>query len=287
VLRYSLFLLCATIWAQDTRVILLGTGTPNPEPQRMGPAVAVVSGDRVYLVDCGPGVVRRAAEAGLKMEQLTRVFVTHLHSDHTAGYPDLILTPPNSGRSEPLEAFGPLGLRTMTAHIMAAWKEDLDIRLHGTQPVSPDGFVVKAHDVKPGQVYRDAAMRVVAFAVEHGAWKHAYGYRFEAPDKTIVISGDTTYSNNLILAAKGCDILVHEVYSEKGLANRTPDWQRYHSAYHTSAPDVGRVAAEVRPKKLVLYHLLPMGETSEELVGEVHRHFDGEVIYGSDLDVIR
>jgi len=287
VLRCCLFFLCAAAWAQDTRVILLGTGTPNPEPQRMGPAVAVVSGDRVYLVDCGPGVVRRAAEAGLKMEQLTRVFVTHLHSDHTAGYPDLILTPPNSGRSEPLEAFGPPGLHQMTSHITAAWKEDLDIRLHGTQPVEPRGFIVEAHDVKPGEVYRDAGVRVVAFAVAHGAWKYAYGYRFEAPDKTIVISGDTTYSKSLIQAAKGCDILVHEVYSEKGLENRTPDWQRYHSAYHTSAPDVGRVAAEVKPKKLVLYHLLPMGQTPEEVVGEVRRYFDGEVIYGSDLAVIR
>ena len=214
-LRHTLFLLCAAAWAQDTRVILLGTGTPNPEPQRMGPAVAVVSGDRVYLVDCGPGVVRRAAQAGLQMEQLTRVFVTHLHSDHTAGYPDLILTPPNSGRSEPLEAYGPPGLRAMTAHILAAWREDLDVRLHGTQPVTPRGFVVEAHDVKPGEVYRDAGMRVVAFAVEHGAWKYAYGYRFEAPDKVIVISGDTTYSKGLIEASKGCDILVHEVYSEE------------------------------------------------------------------------
>jgi ribonuclease Z len=253
----------------------------------MGPAVAVVSGDRVYLVDCGPGIVRRAAEAGLKMEQLTRVFVTHLHSDHTAGYPDLILTPPNAGRREPLEAFGPPGLRSMTAHVLAAWKQDLDIRLHGTQPVTPRGFAVEAHDVKSGQVYRDAGMRIVAFAVDHGAWKHAYGYRFEAPDKVIAISGDTTYSRSLIQAAKGCDILVHEVYSEKGLANRTPDWQRYHSAVHTSAPDVGRVAAEVRPKKLVLYHLLPMGEKPEEVLGEVRRYFDGVVIYGADLDVIR
>ena len=286
-LRYSLFLLSTIAWAQDTRVILLGTGTPNPEPQHMGPAVAVVSGDRVYLVDCGPGIVRRAAEAGLKMEQLTRVFVTHLHSDHTAGYPDLILTPPNAGRREPLEAFGPPGLRSMTAHVLAAWKQDLDIRLHGTQPVTPRGFAVEAHDVKSGQVYRDAGMRIVAFAVDHGAWKHAYGYRFEAPDKVIAISGDTTYSRSLIQAAKGCDILVHEVYSEKGLANRTPDWQRYHSAVHTSAPDVGRVAAEVRPKKLVLYHLLPMGEKPEEVLGEVRRYFDGVVIYGADLDVIR
>ena len=100
-------------------------------------------------------------------------------------------------------------------------------------------------------------IRIVAFAVDHGAWKHAYGYRFEAPGRVIVISGDTTYSKSLIQAAKGCDILVHEVYSEKGLANRTPDWQRYHAAFHTSAPDVGRIAAEVQPKKLVLYHLLP------------------------------
>jgi ribonuclease Z len=287
VLRYTLMLLCAAAWAQDTRVILLGKGTPNPEPHHMGPAVAVVSGDRVYLVDCGPGVVRRAAEAGLEMEQLTRVFVTHLHSDHTAGYPDLILTPPNSGRVAPLGAFGPPGLRAMTAHVLAAWKQDLDIRLHGTQPVDPRGFAVEAHDVKPGEVYRDAGMRVVAFAVEHGAMKHAYGYRFEAPDKTIAISGDTTYSKSLIAAAKGCDILVHEVYSAKGLAERTPDWQRYHAAYHTAAPDVGRVAAEVRPKKLVLYHLLPMGQTPDEVVQEVRRYFDGTIVYGKDLDVIR
>jgi len=287
VLRYTLLLLCASAWAQDTRVILLGTGTPNPEPQRMGPSVAVVSADRVYLVDCGPGVVRRAVEAGLKTEQLTRVFVTHLHSDHTAGYPDLILTPPNSDRIAPLQAFGPPGLRAMTAHVLAAWKEDLAIRLHGMQPVSGRGFQVEAHDVKPGEVYRDAGMRIVAFAVEHGEWKHAYGYRLEAPDKTIVISGDTTYSRNLIEAAKGCDILVHEVYSEKGLRSRTADWQRYHAAYHTSAPDVGRVAAEVRPKKLVLYHLLPMGQTPEEVLDEVRRHFAGEIVYGNDLDVIR
>lgn len=265
---------------------MLGTGTPNPEPQRMGPSVAIVSGDRVYLVDCGPGVVRRAAEAGLKMEQLTRLFVTHLHSDHTVGYPDLILTPPNSGRTEPLKAFGPPGLHAMTTNILAAWKEDLDIRLHGTQPVTSRGFVVEAHDVKPGEVYRDGGMRVIAFAVEHGAWKYAYGYRFEGGGKVIVISGDTTYSQNLIDAAKGCDILIHEVYSEKGLSHRAPDWQRYHSAYHTSATDVGRIAAAVKPGKLVLYHLLPMDETPDEVIEEVHRNFAGTVIYANDLDVI-
>src|SRR6185436_14793708 len=122
-MRFALFLICAAALAQDTRVILLGTGNPNPEPERMGPAVAVVSGDRVYIVDCGPGVVRRAAQAGLAMEQLTRLFVTHLHSDHTAGYPDLILTPAVTGRLEPFEIYGPPGLRSMTSHILKAWKE--------------------------------------------------------------------------------------------------------------------------------------------------------------------
>jgi ribonuclease Z len=277
---------CAAL-AQDTRVILLGTGTPNPDPDRMGPAVAVVSGDRVYLVDCGPGVVRRAAQAGIRMEQLTRLFVTHLHSDHTAGYPDVILTPPNDGRRTPLEAWGPPGLRAMTAHILAAWKEDFRVRLHGTQPVDPPGFAVVAHDVKPGEVYRDDTVRVIAIAVAHGAWPHAYAYRFEARDRTIVISGDTTYSEALIAAAKGCDILVHEVYSQAGWEKRTPEWRKYHAAYHTSAPDVGRVAAQVRPRKLVLYHLLPMGETPDQVLREVRQHWDGDTIYGKDLDVIR
>ncbi len=286
-MRLWLFLLCAAAYGQDTRLVLLGTGTPNPDPQRMGPASAVISGDRVYIVDCGPGVVRRAAEAGIRMDQLTRLFVTHLHSDHTAGYPDLILTPTVTGRREPFEAYGPPGLRAMTAHILAAWKEDLRIRLHGLEPSVPEAYVVRAHDVKPGEIYHDQEVRVIAFAVRHGSWKYAYGYRFEAPDKVIVFSGDTTYSEELARQAKGCDILVHEVYSEKGLRRRTPEWQRYHAAFHTSAPDVGRIAAMAQPRKLVLNHLLPMGETPEEVVSEVRQHFQGEVIYGQDLEVIR
>lgn len=286
-MRLALFLLCCSALAQDTRAILLGTGNPNPDPQSMGPAVAIVSGEHVYIVDCGPGVVRRAVQAGLTMRQLTRVFITHLHSDHTAGCPDLIFTPAVTGREEPLEIYGPPGLRAMTNHILSAWKEDMNIRLHGLEPSVPRAYIVHAHDVKPGEIYRDDAVRVIAFPVPHGSWKHAYGYRFEAKDKTIVLSGDTAYSPSLIEAAKGCDILIHEVYSQAGLAKRTPDWQKYHSVFHTSGRDVGRVAAQVRPKKLVLYHQLPMGETPEEVLGEVREQFNGEVVYGKDLDVIR
>lgn len=272
---------------QDTRVILLGTGNPNPEPDRMGPAVAVVSGSHAYIVDCGPGVVRRAVQAGLSMEQITRAFVTHLHSDHTAGLPDLILTPAVTGRREPLELYGPPGLRAMVGHVMEAWKEDIDIRLNGLEHGFPPAYRVTAHDVEPGEIYRDDAVRVIAIKVDHGTWKHAYGYRFEARDKVIVISGDTTFSESLIKGAAGADILVHEVYSQKGWERRNPGWQKYHATFHTSAPDVGRIAAKVQPKKLVLYHQLLMGETPEQMLREVRSQFAGEVIYGNDLDVIR
>jgi ribonuclease BN (tRNA processing enzyme) len=171
----------------------------------MGPASAVISGGRVYLVDRGPGVVRRAAEPGIKIEQLTRLFVTHLHSDRTAGYPDLILTPAVTGRKEPFELYGPPGLRSMTDPVLCAWKEDIGIRLHGLEPSVPHACVVHARDVKPGEIYRDAQVRLIAFAVPHGSWKYAYGYRFEARDKVIVFSGDTTYSEELVHQAKCCD----------------------------------------------------------------------------------
>jgi ribonuclease BN (tRNA processing enzyme) len=280
-------LLAATAVGHDARVILLGTGTPNPEPDHSGPAVAIVAGPSVYIVDSGPGVMRRAVQAGIRMDQLTRVFITHLHSDHTIGLPDLIFTPAVTGREQPLEIYGPPGLRAMTRHIMAAWSEDMQVRLHGLEPSVKNAYIVHAHEIKPGEIYRDASVRVSAFPVAHGSWKHAYGYRFDAGGKVIVISGDTTFSESLIAAAKGCDILVHEFYSQKGWEARTPEWRRYHAAFHISAPDLGKLAARVQPKKLVLYHELPMGQPPEELLGEVHQYFTGEVIYGKDLDVIR
>jgi ribonuclease Z len=241
----------------------------------------------VYLVDCGAGVVRRAAQAGLKMEQLTRLFVTHLHSDHTVGLPDVIFTPAVTGRKEALEVYGPPGLRAMANHVMKAWREDMEIRLHGLEPSSAAAYKVAVKEVRPGLVNDDGVVRVRAISVAHGGWKHAYAYRFEAGGKTVVISGDTAYSERLAEAAKGCDILVHEVYSRKGWEGRSPEWQRYHAAYHTSGVELGRLAAIARPKALVLYHQLPMGQTEEEVLGEVKAAFPGEVRWGRDLDVIR
>lgn len=273
--------------AQDTHVILLGTGTPNPDPERMGPAVAVVSAGRVYLVDAGAGAMRRAAQAGLKMRDITRVFLTHLHSDHTMGLPDVIFTTAVAARPETLNLYGPPGTEAMVRHVMSAWEQDIDIRLHGGEPALPAAYQIAPHDVAAGEVYRDDVMRVVAFGVKHGAWPHAFGYRFEAKDKVIVISGDTTYCEELIKAARGCDILVHEVYSQHGWEKRTPPWRAYHAAFHTSAPDVGRIAAQVRPRQLVLYHQLFFGETPETLLAELRANYDGAVISAKDLDVVR
>jgi ribonuclease Z len=233
-------------------------------------------------------VVRRAVQAGITMPQLTRAFLTHLHSDHTAGLPDLILTPAVTGRLEPFEIYGPPGTRAMADNLLKAYKEDLRIRLHGMEPSVPKAYIVNAHDIRhPGEIYRDESVRVIAIAVDHGTWKHAYAYRFEAKDKVIVLSGDTTYSPSLIKGARPCDILIHEVYSQRGWEHRTADWQRYHAAFHTSGPDVGRVAEAVLPRKLVLYHQLPMGETPAAVISEVSARFKGEIIYGRDLDVIR
>jgi len=274
-----------------TKLVFLGTGNPNPDPDHQGPAVAVVVNGQPYIVDCGPGLVRQAAAAetkgveGLTMERLTKAFITHLHSDHTLGLPDLIFTPAVTGRKTGIELFGPPGLKDMVKHIELAWHEDREIRLHGGEPAIAAAYQTSVHEIKAGQVYEDKNVKVRAFEVMHGHWKHAFGYRFETPDRVIVLSGDTTYCPNLIENAKGCDILVHEAYSAAGLAKRTKDWQAYHSAYHTSGPDVARIANTVQPKLLILYHELRFRQPVGEILSEVRAGYSGPAVEARDLDV--
>ena len=201
----------------QTRVILLGTGTPIPDPDRSGPSTAVVVGDSAYLVDFGPGVVRRA-EAALLQRGITALepgnlkvaFVRHLHSDHTAGYSDLIFTGWTSGRSTPLEVYGPTGLKVMTEHILEAYRIDIETRTNpeGNQRAISNGWKVNAHEIKPGIIYKDANVTVTAFPTKHAM--ESYGYRFETSDRRIVISGDTSPTEETINACSGCDILVHD-----------------------------------------------------------------------------
>jgi ribonuclease BN (tRNA processing enzyme) len=274
-----------------TQIVLLGTGTPNADPDRSGPAVAIVVNETPYLVDFGPGVVRRAAAAyrmdvkGLAMPKLTRAFVTHLHTDHTAGYADLIFTPWVLEREQPLEVYGPKGLRAMTDHILKAYREDVGIRLDGLEPANKTGYKVKATEIKPGLIYTDQNVKVTAFQVNHGSWPQAFGYRFDTPDRSIVISGDCAPSESVIKNCNGCDVLIHEVYSEAGFATRPPVWQRYHSKFHTSSRELAEIATKAKPGLLILYHQLFWGTSEDQLVDEVRQFYKGRVVSGSDLAV--
>lgn len=268
-----------------TQIVFLGTGTPNPDPKRQGPSIAILVDAQPYLVDCGPGVVRQAGAAGITMEQLTHVFITHLHSDHTLGYPDLIFTPAVTGRVGALDVWGPPGTQAMTDAILSAWSEDMDVRLKGGEPSVPAAYEVRVNEVVEGDLVAIGGMRVTPFAVSHGAWRHALGYRFETGDRSVVVSGDTTLNENLIAHARGCDVLIHEVCSAKGLSQREPEWQRYHEACHTTGLDLGRLAAIVQPKLLLLHHMLPFGEPEAQIIEEIRENFDGAVIAAEDLGV--
>jgi ribonuclease BN (tRNA processing enzyme) len=275
-----------------SRVVMLGTGTPNADPDRFGPAVAVIVDETSYLVDFGVGVVRRAAAAersgikALAAPNLTRAFATHLHSDHTLGLADLILTPWILERAAPLTLYGPRGLRAMTRHLVDAYADDLRIRTRGGEPAHHyDPRLVTVHEVRPGEIYRDERVIVTAFAVTHGAWEQAFGYRFQTPDRTIVISGDTGPGSRIEDQCRRCDVLVHEVYSEAGFAKRPPEWQAYHARYHTSARELGAIASRAQPGLLVLYHQLIWSSTEDELLTEVRSAYGGAVVSAHDLDV--
>jgi ribonuclease Z len=275
---------------QGAKLVMLGSGGPAPDPLRSGPAVAVLAQDRAYLVDMGPGIVRRAMEAyrigWLKLQpgQLTRAFVTHLHSDHTAGYADLILTPPSVGRIEPLQVYGPPGILKMTDHLLLAYEQDLAKRREGLSEDKLPGFRVEPHEVEPGVVYEDEVVRVSAFRVEHGDWKIAYGYRFDVDGRSIVISGDTAPSDAVVEACSGCDVLVHEAYCEADFKDVTPIGRSYFSSHHTSTLELAEIAKRARPKLLVLYHLMLRRCTEETLLRELQRYsYVGEVVVGKDL----
>ena len=276
-----------------TRVVLLGTGTPGAEPDRSGPATAVVVGNRAYLVDFGPGVVRQASRASLTrgvsalhVSNLEIAFATHLHSDHTAGYADLILTPWVLGRRQRLQVYGPPGLRAMTEALLEAYSEDIRVRVTGPEQLTPATGGADAHEILEGTVYRDDVVDVEAFAVPHGTWEHAYGYKFTTADRVVVISGDTGPFDGLVEIARGADVLVHEAYATAGFERRAAGTQRYHGTFHTSATKVGEIAEAAGVGMVVLYHQLHLaGGSPEEMVAEVEAVYDGPVFYGRDLEI--
>ena len=274
----------------STTVILLGTGVPIPDPQAQGPATAVTVGQRIFLFDAGPGVERQLTAAGLPFRDgpVTAVFLTHLHTDHTLGLPDLIFTSWVMGRRLPLRIIGPPGTKAMTNHLLAAWSEDIAIRTGANGHAIPDGYRVAVQEAEGGIVYDSAGVRITAIPVPHGDWKYAFGYRIEAPGKTVVISGDTRPSPALERAACGADILIHEVYPAVRLRPEPrpggDSWLGYMRSFHTSDRELGAIASRAGPKLLVLYHIVRMGGTDAELLAGVKAGgFTGRVVIGKDL----
>ena len=273
----------------STVVITLGTGVPIPSPSASGPATAVVVGSRVFLFDAGPGVMRRIAAAGLPIDGVTAAFITHLHSDHTLGYPDLIFTSWVMGRKTPMQVYGPPGLRQMTDHLIAAWAEDTVVRVNGLERETPGGYRVDVHEVRPGVVYDSGGVRVTAIEVSHGSWKYAYGYRIDTRSRSVVISGDTRYSDALAKAAEGVDVLVHEAYIDTRIEReRRPGgdlWPQYMREFHTSNVELGRLAAKAKPRLVIISHTMLGGGTPEEMLEGVRRGgFTGRVVVAKDLD---
>jgi ribonuclease BN (tRNA processing enzyme) len=234
-----------TALALTTQIVLLGTGDPTPLSRRAGPATAIVVDGRAYLVDFGPGVIRRAATAhekgiaALDPINLTHAFATQLRFEHTAGYPDLVFTPSMLGRRQPLEVYGPPGIRTLTGHVLAAWNAAVQ---------------VNAHEISTGLVYRDDKIAVSAFAA---------GYRLQTADRRIVIAGEASPAQAVIGQCNGCDVLIQELQAR-------------------SVQQLIELAARARPELLILQsHHANENELTRQL-GEAYR---GRFVIGHDLDL--
>ena len=276
-----------------TRLILLGTaGGPRPRRKRSGSAQVIASGGQLYVVDCGYGVARQLVLAGLPLRQLRHVFITHHHSDHNIDLGALLQLAWLSGLASRVDCWGPRPTRRMVADYLRYQSHDIGLRIsdEGRTPFAP---LIHAHDLTDaGQVMRDDRLRVTAAKVPHPPLPLAFAYRFDFPDRSIVISGDTRESGELVKLAMGADVLVHEVM----LAERVPQMlgnlpnrealARSVIGHHTTAEQVGRVAAAARVKMLVLSHFVPAEDPDvpdEEWLEPVRRHYSGPVIVGRDL----
>ena len=279
--------------SRRTRLVLLGTGG-GPRPRRTSSASAqvIVSNGVGYVIDCGDGVARQLAFAGVPLASLRHVFITHQHSDHTADYGNLIWLAWTAGLSSRVDAWGPPPLERMTRLFLEMNQSDIDIRIanEGRVPLAP---LVRVHEVREGgPVMADDNLRVTAALVDHPPVVPAFAYRFDAADRSIVISGDTAPSQNLVKLAAGADVLVHSVMYPQAidrLVARVPNAAALKAsilAHQTSAEDAGRIARDAGVKTLVLSHFVPPDDpavTDAMWLDAARRHFRGTVVVGKDL----
>jgi len=274
------------------RLILLGTGGgPRPRKTRSASAQVILINDTAYVVDCGDGVARQLVSAGVPLPRLRHIFLTHHHSDHNADYGNLILLGWTAGLRTRVDAWGPPPLEKMTKLFFEMNASDIATRIADEGRVTPP--LVDVHELsKGGPVMQDENVKVTAALVHHPPVVPAFGFRFDSRDRSIVISGDTTPSDNLIKLAQGADVLVHEAFYAPGIdrlvagvPNATSLKQSIMS-HHTTAEDAGRVAQAAGVKTLVLSHLVPAEDpavTDQMWIDAARAHFGGPIIVGKDL----
>jgi len=245
---------------QNLRVTLLGTGSPQPRMDRFGPSILVEAGEKKLLFDCGRGATQRIEQIRIPFTEVDALFLTHLHSDHVVGIPDLWLTGWARGRKVPLQVWGPAGTKEMMLHLKEAFQFDIQIRQQDDRlPVR--GVDVLAKDIEQGVVYDNAGIKVTAFAFDHGQVKPALGYRIDFAGHSVVLSGDTRYSENLLHFSQGTDVLIHEVIDPEAFRarNRSVSDERFRAiaGHHTTAEQAGTIFSRVKPKLAVYSHIVP------------------------------
>jgi ribonuclease Z len=265
------------------RLILLGTGYPYPNVDRAGPSCAVAIGKKLFIIDAGRGATMRLAALGNPWSSIEGTFITHLHSDHIDGLPDLYHCAWEFGDGKPFELYGPKGIKEVSDAILQFYKPDIIIRRDLTEKLPAAGARINAHEIQEGIALDiPAVVKVTAFLVDHPPVEPSFGYRFDSGKRSVVISGDTRPTPNLIRYAQGADVLVHEAYLRK--SSSPDDLNRWSiQKYHTSAREAGEAAEKAKVKTLVLTHLIPAGASDQEFIDEAKKTFSGKIIVGHDL----
>jgi ribonuclease Z len=269
---------------QNLRVTLLGTGAPQPRIDRFGPSILIEAGEKKLLFDCGRGATQRIEQLKIPFTDIDALFLTHLHSDHVVGIPDLWLTGWARGRKVPLQVWGPAGTMQMVLHLKEAFQFDIQIRQVDDR-LPARGVDVLAKDIEQGVVYDNAGIKVTAFTVDHGQVKPALGYRIDFGGHSVVLSGDTRYSENLIRFSQGTDVLIHEVIDPVAFRAQNPSVseERFQAIaeHHTTAEQAGTIFSRVKPKLAVYSHIVP-GDTPN-LLPLTRKTYSGPLEVGEDL----
>lgn len=273
----------------DIRVTLLGTGSPMVSMDRYGPGTLVEVGGEILLFDAGRGVLQRLVQLQTPLKDLRSLFLTHLHSDHLVGLPDLWLTGWVVGSPEsPLRLWGPRGTKGMMAHLNRAFDFDIRIRLYDER-LPPQGIIVLVEEITEGVVYEHNGIKVTAFEADHSPIQPAFGYRIDYKNRAVLLSGDTRFSEHIIKCAQGVDVIVHEVIVAEMLRARTKNLQKTEQviAHHTTAEQAGNVFTSVNPKLAVYNHIVPSWPGVEnELILSTRKTYAGPLAVGEDLMVI-